>query len=186
MVYSLHDGAYIRTIRYGAAVPRSSFGRSQESPLDGCGLPSSRDEVTWIGVSARAHIVSYVESHSVLYVHSVNGKLLCQCEIDERLNEIRFSEDGNHIITGGTARLVLVRSLNDSLRVVQRLDGACSESLLLPNGMPPFEAAIRTFSVTPGEAHLIVALDNGQIRIVAYDAQYLRDRLQARLSELGF
>ena len=62
----------------------------------------------------------------------------------------------------------------------------CMQIWPMSKGMSKFESSIHSLSLTPKERHLIVGLGNGCMRIVALNAQYLRDRLQERLSSLGF
>jgi hypothetical protein len=50
--------------------------------------------------------------------------MLHAIEINERLNALVFSEDGNYLITGGTGRLVVVRDIRQSLAVVSRINGS--------------------------------------------------------------
>ena len=84
-------------------------------------------------------------------------------------------------------RLVVVRDIRRSLAVVRRINGSMkTSSQLLPQGLSPFETSISSLSLTPKERHLVIGLNNGRVRIVALNAQYLRDRLQERLSSLGF
>ena len=116
---------------------------------------------------------------------SLNGGLRAQIEVNEQLNVLIFSEDGKYLITGGTARVVTVRDI-DTLGIVNQIYGDTRPSPLIPAGLPPFESSIYSLSFTPGERHLFVGLGNGSARVLALDAQYLRDRLQGRLNSLGF
>ena len=143
--------------------------------------------ITWVGTSsAGGFIVLYFGEDMLLRVYTLNGKLVHEIEINERLNALLLSEDGNYLITGGTGRLVTVRDINQSLSVVRRINGSMKSSPLMPHGLPSFQNAIHSLSMTPKERHLVVGLSNGAVRIVALNAQYLRDRLQERLSSLGF
>jgi hypothetical protein len=201
IVYSLTDGAYIRTIGKSsilkspdlAAVPQ----RRQEVDATAPGLSvmmvdddihSSRcGSVTWVGTtSAGGCIALYYGDGMLLRVYTLNGKLLSEIEINERLHALMFSEDGNYLITGGTSRIVKVHDIRNSLVEARRINGYMKSSPLLPQGLPAFESSIHSLSLTPKERHLVVGLSNGCVRILALDAQYLRDRLQERLSSLGF
>ena len=145
--------------------------------------------VTWVGsTSSGGFIVLYFGNDMLLRVYTLNGKLLSEIEINERLNAFLFSDDGNYLITGGSSRLVKVRDIHDSLNELPELaiNGYMKSSPLVPNGIAVFESEITSLSLTTKERHLIVGLSNGCVRILALNAQYLRDRLQERLSSLGF
>lgn len=58
--------------------------------------------------------------------------------------------------------------------------------VLQVNSTPPFPAAIRSLALSQRERHLLVGLENGQLYILAPDAEYLRLRLRKRLENLGF
>ena len=58
-----------------------------------------------VGVtSSGGYIVLYFGEDMLLRVYTLNGKMLHDIEINERLNALVFSEDGNYLITGGTGR----------------------------------------------------------------------------------
>lgn len=48
-----------------------------------------------------------------------------------------------------------------------------------------FTSPIRSINYTKHERHLIVGTENGEIRIFAQDSDYLRQRLQLKLEEIG-
>jgi hypothetical protein len=48
-----------------------------------------------------------------------------------------------------------------------------------------FNSPIRSIYYTKKERHLIVGTENGEIRIFAQDSDYLRQRLQVKLEEIG-
>jgi hypothetical protein len=48
-----------------------------------------------------------------------------------------------------------------------------------------FETPIRSLHMTKHERHLIVGLEGGEMRILAQDSDYLRQRLQKKLMEIG-
>ena len=49
----------------------------------------------------------------------------------------------------------------------------------------PFNSPIRSLCLTKQEKHLVVGLENGDVRILAQDSDYLRQRLQRKLIEIG-
>ena len=131
-------------------------------------------------------IALYFGGTSRIKLFSLDGRHLASTsDVNEQLHALLFSEDGNYLITGGTGRVVTVFELG-SLGVVNKIRGETRPSPLVPRGLPAFQASIDALSFTPGERHLHVGLGNGTVRVLALDAQYLRDRLQGRLNSLGF
>jgi hypothetical protein len=49
----------------------------------------------------------------------------------------------------------------------------------------PFSSPIRSLALTRNERHLLVGLETGEMRILAHDPDYLRERLHRKLQELG-
>ena len=60
------------------------------------------------------------------------------------------------------------------------LDGSMDD-----HGIPPMSYPIRSLHMTRLERHLIVGLESGEMRILAQDPNYLRQRLQNKLMEIG-
>lgn len=60
------------------------------------------------------------------------------------------------------------------------LDGATTDF-----SINAFPSPIRSLHLTKLERHLIVGLETGEIRVIAHDSEYLRDRLHRRLQDLG-
>lgn len=60
------------------------------------------------------------------------------------------------------------------------LDGSMEE-----HGIPAIAFPIRSLHMTKLERHLIVGLESGEMRILAQDPNYLRQRLQNKLMEIG-
>lgn len=50
---------------------------------------------------------------------------------------------------------------------------------------PAFSAPIRTIFLTKMERLLLVGLESGEMRALAQDSDYLRQRLQRKLKEIG-
>lgn len=53
------------------------------------------------------------------------------------------------------------------------------------SGIPAFASPIRALHLTRMERHLVVGLESGEMRILAQDSDYLRQRLQKKLIEIG-
>jgi hypothetical protein len=51
--------------------------------------------------------------------------------------------------------------------------------------VPPFASPIRSLYLTSNERHLLVGDEGGNLRVVVQDSDYLRDRLQRKLIEIG-
>jgi hypothetical protein len=51
--------------------------------------------------------------------------------------------------------------------------------------VPPFSCAIRSLLLTASERHLVVGDEEGNVRVLVQDSDYLRDRLQRKLIEIG-
>jgi hypothetical protein len=49
----------------------------------------------------------------------------------------------------------------------------------------PISSPIRAIYYTRHERHLLVGTDSGEIRIFAQDSEYLRQRLERKLAEIG-
>ena len=49
----------------------------------------------------------------------------------------------------------------------------------------PITSPIRSIYYTKNEKHLIVGTESGEIRIFSQDSDYLRQRLQRKLEEIG-
>jgi hypothetical protein len=51
--------------------------------------------------------------------------------------------------------------------------------------LPALPAPIRSLYLTKQEKLLLVGLENGELRIIAHDSNYLRERLHRKLKDLG-
>ncbi len=160
MIHTLQKGKYVRTIR------RSHF-------------PSS---IEWVGISSTTHIVSYSSEDVTICVHTVNGKLTAKAEVNEALHCFEFSADGEYLLTGGDRRVVTTWALDTLKQEVDcygKIDGHFQTT-------PKFDSTITSLKLTRHERHLLVGLKSGAMRVLALEAQYLRDRLQNKLKNLGF
>ena len=53
-------------------------------------------------------------------------------------------------------------------------------------GLKAFQSPVHALCLSSNDMHLLVGLGNGDVCIYTPDAQYLRDRLQTKLTDLGF
>ena len=60
------------------------------------------------------------------------------------------------------------------------LDGSMAD-----NNIEVFSSPIRSLYLTKKERHLLVGLECGELRILTHDSDYLRQRLQNKLMEIG-
>jgi len=67
------------------------------------------------------------------------------------------------------------------LKLIQEFDGSDER-----RGIRAFNSAVHSLAMSKDEMHLLVGLGNGEVCIYTPDAQYLRERLQKKLSNLGF
>jgi len=208
IIHSLREGQYIRSITAQTkptpvftSHASSSSSPSRNSPVrrkysaEDATLISKGDSsstrtrnITWVGVSKAASIVSYSRDDNTLCTYTLNGVLLSTKNITERLHCLTLSQDGNVLITGGDSCLVVLRWVrtlelaNDGPRTGLE---AVIDGSLDTGAIPPFTAPIRSIYLTAQEMHLIVGDELGNIRILVQDSDYLRQRLQRKLMEIG-
>ena len=131
-------------------------------------------------------ICCYTSDDFALHTYSINGRLLARRECNERLYAFTWSEDGNFLVVGGERREVAVYDVHN-LEPVGRYNGAFAT-----HSVPPFPTPITSIHLTRRcsspipERHILVGTQGGQLYILALDAQYLRERLQEKLANLGF
>lgn len=65
------------------------------------------------------------------------------------------------------------------------IDGAETELNGSNNFTKTFDSPIRSLYLTKSERQLIVGLESGEIKVLVQDPEYLRDRLQKKLIEIG-
>lgn len=133
---------------------------------------SCPDPLSWCGISPVAgQIVGYSEAGTMLLSFSINGTPLGTRRVDEKLQAFAFSQDGSALVVGGRSGRIRVYRLYDMIC----LDTFGSSSV-----------PIHSLAITNGEMHLLVGLATGSIRIYTLNADYLRQRLQRKLADLGF
>ena len=151
IMYDLSSSEYVRTLR----------------------LPETKRPVPvrWIGINLHGQVV--VCQGDAIALFSLNGIMLAKLKFqNETLTALRFNEDGNFLVAGGTNGILHVLSLvSDRLIEVDSI--SCGDS-------------ISSFYYTPEERHLLVGLASGILQIRAVDNEYLRVRLKDRLETLGF
>jgi WD40 repeat protein len=107
----------------------------------------------------------------MLQIYTINGTFIRAIDTLEQLHSIRFSKDGECLITGGEKREIRIRDAF-SLQIDHRLEDP--------------DAAIHTLTITENEQHLLVGLANGKILVYALDSSLLRQRMLVKLNVLGF
>jgi WD40 repeat protein len=146
-------------------------------------------KVNWLGISKEGFIVAYSGDEQALVSYTLNGVYLAAKYVPERLYALTISDDGLVLLSGGDACLVVlrwIRSLtlaNDGPR--SGLEAVIEGSSDVSPKSPPFEAPIRSLYLTKNEHLLLVGLENGEVRALAQDSDYLRQRLQKKLLEIG-
>eukprot|EP00743_Colponemidia_sp_Colp-15_P011451 GILK01012779.1.p1 GENE.GILK01012779.1~~GILK01012779.1.p1 ORF type:complete len:1306 (+),score=251.28 GILK01012779.1:285-3920(+) len=125
----------------------------------------------WVSISSKAHIVLFSLDDLQLFLFDINGRLLAHVDAHERIHAMSFSQDGEFLITGGSRRLVVVRSTHN-LQMITRFEGA--------------DSPIRSLHLTPGEHGVIAGLQSGHMCLFALDTTHLRERTLQKLASLGF
>jgi hypothetical protein len=199
IIHNLRDGTYVRSIVDNGrsySSPKASLGGSGDQldtkrlsvkPEAGAPAPQVQQrKITWIGLSKEAYIVTYSADEQLLRTFSLNGVLISSRVVPEALHCFLLSEDGKVILTGGSSCVVVLRWVrtlelaNDGARLGFEavLDGSMDD-------IPPMASPIRSLHLTRLERHLLVGLESGEMRILAQDPNYLRQRLQNKLIEIG-
>ncbi|OQR84604.1 hypothetical protein ACHHYP_13143 [Achlya hypogyna] len=159
IVHTLSNGRYIRSLRPG--------GHRQ------CRL-------SYVGLSKHGSIVTYCDTTSTLYRYSINGDCLASAAVDQKAQAFALTSDGDAILVGGRGQYITVYRLHD-LEVQRVVDGSDDR-----RDFRGFQSPIHALCFSPDEMHLLVGLGNGDVCVFTPDAQYLRDRLQTKLTALGF
>lgn len=202
LVHSLRDGRFVRALERGGgeegdgkrSLPPLWTLRTAESDELDDSTARRRQKgagVSWVGVSSAGYLLSYSQVSGLLTSHSVNGRLRARLHATKALRAFCFSEDGHVVLVGGEDKKVTMlwchnlRVANDGprrgLEAIACTDGSCETQLV-----KAFSAPITALALTAHERHLLVGLANGELRILAPDANYLRQRLKKKLETLGF
>jgi WD40 repeat protein len=144
--------------------------------------------VTWVGISKEGYIVTYSAEHQRLATFTISGTFIASKKVPEALYAFALSGDGMVLVTGGSACLITFRWVhtlelaNDGPRhgLEAILDGSTADYQI-----DVFPSPIRSIHLTRQERHLLVGLETGELRILAHDPDYLRERLHRKLQELG-
>jgi WD40 repeat protein len=72
-------------------------------------------KATWVGISIEGYIVVYCSDHFFLRTYSINGDILANHSLDEKLYSLILSEDGQVLLTGGDHCLVVLRWVSSHL-----------------------------------------------------------------------
>jgi WD40 repeat protein len=144
--------------------------------------------VTWVGISKEGYIVTYSAEHQRLTTFTISGTFIASKKVPEALYAFALSGDGMVLVTGGSACLITFRWVhtlelaNDGPRhgLESILDGSTADYQI-----DVFPSPIRSIHLTRQERHLLVGLETGELRVLAHDPDYLRERLHRKLQELG-
>jgi WD40 repeat protein len=160
-----------------AATPVSDHkGRNSNSSSSQSIVPyyAGAQTVKLLSISKASYLIVYSSDgrSNRLYTYSINGRLLHTTDSEERLFCMCLSEDGRVVLTGGERCLVVFRwthnlqLASDGPRAGQCavLDGAQKIPEL---NVGYFLSPIRSLYLTPKEAHLVVGLDSGLVRVLA-------------------
>lgn len=109
-----------------------------------------------IALSQLGYVVAYSHSCSMLYVCSMNGRIVFQEEAHELPKALLLTKDGEFIITGG-------RRGSTGVIVVRRLLPPSHDSA--PRIHATTAAPIWSLCYTPDENYLLAGLDNGGVLI---------------------
>ncbi|OQS03787.1 hypothetical protein THRCLA_03918 [Thraustotheca clavata] len=144
IVHTLSNGRYIRTIR---PAPDQAIAR-----------------LSYVGLSKYGSIIIYCDTKSTLYRFSINGELLATAIVDQKVQSIVLTSDGESILAGGRGQYISIYRLHD-LSLQRDFDGS-DES----RNIRSFQSAIRSMCLSSDEMHLLVGLGNGEVCIYTPNA----------------
>jgi hypothetical protein len=98
-------------------------------------------ELAKVLITQHGGVVLYSPSDLMIYLFSVNGKLLCEMDAMERLHAWALTTDGECLITGSERMIVKLRCLDD---------------LHTMHTFQPVDAPIHSLALTPEENILLV------------------------------
>ena len=198
ILHGLRDVSYIRSILVGIppsvrTLPTGQGHDDTDERSGGSGVTSassSRRRINWVCITPESYVIVYLVDEHLLCTYTMNGRMVASKDIRERLYAFVLSDDGQVILTGGENCLVVFRWVhtlelaNDGPRkgLEAVLDGMVEES---EGAQQPISSPIRSLFLSKQERHLIVGTDRGDIRVFAQDSDYLRQRLQRKLEEIG-
>jgi len=128
IVHSLRRGEYVRSI----FIPKAS-------------------PVSMIAVSSIGHIVLYSAEDLVIYLYSVNGKLLKTIDEHERLTHMIISRNADYLVTGGERGTIIIRTLYN-LKFAHKF---------------AVESMVCSLSLSRDEKNLLVGLEDGKLLIIS-------------------
>lgn len=160
-------------------------------------LPPPWPSVEWVGLSSAGYIVAYSPADATLRSYTINGHALGVTKVASEAGPLRafvFSEDGSVLLSGGCDRAVTLRWAHSLAVADDETREGCGEAVLdgstpslpgAPGAVKKFGSAVRCLTLSAGERHLLVGLEDGTLGVLALDARYLRQRLQSKLDQLG-
>lgn len=213
ILYTLREGQYVQSITTRSRMyPGDSSNSTTPTKEPAHSAHTLHEEVTsfarsrihWVGLSRMGYICSYSQDDTTLCTYTINGRCLARKDANEQLHAFTFSEDGNVLLTGGTKGEVVfywVRSLEHADNAQRKGFPAVLNGSVTPTDLAgessansaqainpdeqKFSSTIRSLKLTRLERHLLVGLQNGKMHILAQDSDYLRQRLQKKLVEIG-
>jgi WD40 repeat protein len=180
ILHTLREGKYIRSITSRTDVKLKPPDAAEAASL-------ARPRIHWVGVGRNGWLCSYSHDDTSLCTHTINGRLLARRDANERLFALAFSEDGNVLLTGGEMGKIMLRWAR-TLELAEDAERKGFQAILdgsVDDDMEPFSAPIKALRLTRNERHLLVGLASGELRVLAHDSDYLRQRLQNKLEEIG-
>lgn len=196
MISDLRRGVYIRSLQLSNQQIPMQISVDQSTDLQN-GQPQQekhpmhatlKQRIHWVGISLDGLLVAYSNDDNSLYSYSVNGCFLAKRYAGESLHAFKLSDDNKVLITGGDRGLIVMRLVH-SLELTNYGSRYDFESVLDGSNpefdQGPFNSPIRCIYLTKQERHLIVGLENGCLRLLAQDSDYLRRRLHSKLMEIG-
>jgi WD40 repeat protein len=176
IVHKLREGMYLRSIPIMPSISQRNPTSPTEQSVNNSNWSYSRSfmlsrRIHFVLVSSDGFIVAYSNDDSTLYSFAINGKFQAKKMIGDRLHAVCLSEDHKVIITGGERGLLVLRLVHSlelshvgsKLEFDSIIDGRSQDD----NDQKPFASPIRSIYFTKQERHLIVGLENGEIRILA-------------------
>ncbi|RHY29888.1 hypothetical protein DYB32_004772 [Aphanomyces invadans] len=162
------DGAYLVSGSSDNTVMVWEFDVKADTMVPHHTLYGHDDGITCVAVSISFNLVISSSRDGTVIVHTLsNGRYL---------RTIR--PDGQYAMVGGRGQTVVVYRLHD-MHVVLEFDGS-------ERATRGFQSAIHSICLSKDEMHLVVGLANGDACVYTPNAEYLRERLQKRLTNLGF
>ncbi|KAL0485164.1 hypothetical protein AKO1_004293 [Acrasis kona] len=139
IVHTVRDGTYLRTIKH-----------PNQGCIDLLALASSAQVDTL--THGLGNIVIYSRSDTIMYLYSINGKLLEKVDTNEILHVLKI-HDSRYVIYGGDKGFIVIRSLHD-LSFVHRYN--CRD----------LGSAVKSIDLSEDDRFLFVGLNDGRLVVL--------------------